>query len=90
MSAGAVIGRNYASVPHEASIYSDIYRSPAMAILIKNPEVEARARELAALTGETPAISTGTAPIVEWPVGGTIGVGTIGVGRGMRYDRHVG
>ena len=45
---------------------------------------------LAAVTGETAAISTGTAPIVEWPVGGTIVGGTIGGGGAMRYDGHVG
>ena len=45
---------------------------------------------LAAVTGESAAISTGTAPIVEWPVGGTIVGGTIGGGGAMRYDGHVG
>jgi len=46
------MAEGYPSQAAAASIYSDIYEDP-MAILIKNPEVERKARELAVLKGQT-------------------------------------
>jgi hypothetical protein len=47
------LAETYASARGFASIYSSIYRSGAVAILIKNPETERKARELASLRGQS-------------------------------------